>query len=192
MSTPCPSLPADNCFRYGFRFFTLNLAITKNSLARFSKLTIRHCSAIEDSFVAFMPLSVCSHLISCSLHLPRGVLCNFHSRYYYAIGLELYLELEVYASHIHARYPTHVTLDTQKSPTGLPLQGYHSLWRLIPEDFELASLEVNESKLHISLYSSHRDSVCSVGCSIAFTNPISVDFFSSAYSDVSIRQVPLH
>ena len=31
------------------------------------------------------------------------------------IGLELYLELEVYASHIHARYPTHATQD---SPLG--------------------------------------------------------------------------
>jgi hypothetical protein len=53
--------------------------------------------------------------------------------------------LEVYASRIHARYPTHVTLDTQKSPTGLPLQDYHPLWYLFPEDFEFASLGVNES-----------------------------------------------
>ena len=159
--------------------YDLILAITRNSLARYSKRTIRHCSTLR--LRCFNALSVCNHLVSCSLHLPQGVLCNFHSRYYYAIGLELYLELEVYASHIHARYPTRVTLDTQKSPTDLPLQGFHPLGRLLPEDFELASLEVKGSKLHISLYSSHRDSVCSVGCSIAFTNPISIDFFSSAY-----------
>ena len=74
----------------------------------------------------------------------------------------------------------------------MPLQDYHPLWCLVPEDFKFISLGVNESELHISLYSSHRDSVCPVGCSIAFTNPISIDFFSSAYLDVSIRQVTLH
>jgi hypothetical protein len=75
-------------------------------------------------------------LISCSLHLPQGVLCNVHSRYYCTIGLEEYLGLEVYASRIHVRYPTRVTLDTSKSPTVLPLQDYHPLWYLVPEDFE--------------------------------------------------------
>ena len=183
-------LPADFCFRYDCGFFILNLAITWNSLAHFSKRKIRYCSTLR--LRRFHTLSVCNHLISCSLHLPQGVLCNFHSRYYYAIGLELYLGLEVYVSHIHARYPTHATLEHQKSPTGLPLQGYHPLWRLVPEDFELAGSEVNESKLHISQYSSYRDSVCPIGLSIAFNNPISIDFFSSAYSDVSIRQVPPH
>ncbi len=128
-----------------------------------------------------MPLSVCNHLISCSLHLPQGVLCNVHSRYYCAIGLEKYLGLEVYASRIHTRFPAHATLDTQKSPASLLLQDYHPLWCLVPEDFGLPSLGVNESKLHISLYSSYRDSVCPVGFSIAFTHPISFDFFSSAY-----------
>ena len=70
---------------------------------------------------------------------PLRVLFSFRSRYYCAIGLESYLELEVYAPQIHARYPTHVTLDTQKSSTGLPLQGYHPLRRPVPGDFELAS-----------------------------------------------------
>ena len=126
------------------------------------------------------------------MHLPQGVLCNVHSRYYCAIGLELYLGLEVCASHLHARFPTHATLESQKSSTSLPLQDYHPLWCLVPEDFKFTSLEVNESILHISTNSSLADSVCPIGCSIAFTNPISIDFFSSAYSDVSIRQVTLH
>ena len=46
---------------------------------------------------------------------PLRVLFSFRSRYYCAIGLETYLELEVYASQIHARYPTHVTPDTPLS-----------------------------------------------------------------------------
>jgi len=53
-------------------------------------------------------------MVSGSLNLPLRVLFSFRSRYYCTIGLETYLGLEVNVSHIHARYPTHVTLDTQK------------------------------------------------------------------------------
>jgi hypothetical protein len=101
----------DHLLSLRIQLYSLILAITWNSLAHFSERTIRHCSTTK-WFRCFNALSVCNHLISCSLHLPQGVLCNFHSRYYYAIGLEMYLGLEVYASHIHARFPAHVTLDT--------------------------------------------------------------------------------
>lgn len=126
------------------------------------------------------------------MHLPQGVLCNVHSRYYCTIGLEVYLGLGVCASHVHARFPTHATLDTSKSPADLPLQDFHPLWCPIPGDFEFISLGVKRSELHIPSYSSHKGSVCPLGFSIAFTHPISIDFFSSAYSDVSIQQVTLH
>ncbi len=56
-------------------------------------------------------ISAYSCLVSGSFNLPSGVLFSFHSRYYFTIGLGSYLELEVYASHIHARYPTHTTQD---------------------------------------------------------------------------------
>jgi hypothetical protein len=46
---------------------------------------------------------------------PLRVLFSFRSRYYCAIGLETYLELEVYDPRIHARYPTHDTPDTPLS-----------------------------------------------------------------------------
>ena len=62
--------------------------------------------------LCFYALSVYSCLVSGSFHPPLGVLFSFPSRYYCAIGLGLYLELEVYASFIHTRYPTHATRDT--------------------------------------------------------------------------------
>lgn len=67
-------------FPYGFPVLPVNLARPRNSLARFSKRKIRRC-------LRFHALSVCKQLVSRPFHLPQGVLCNVHSRYYCAIGL---------------------------------------------------------------------------------------------------------
>ena len=63
----------------------------------------------------------------------------------------------------------------------LPLRGYHPLWRVFPDNFEYLDLGVNESKTPHLPRLSPRDSVCSLPRSIAFTNGISVDFFSCGY-----------
>lgn len=42
-----------------------------------------------------------------------GILFSIPSRYYYAIGLDMYLELGVDASHIHRQYPMPATLELQ-------------------------------------------------------------------------------
>ena len=62
----------------------------------------------------------------------------------------------------------------------LLLRGYHPLRRSVPEDLELTSEGVNGSKHHMSLHFC-KDSVCPLPCSIAFTNGISIDFFSCGY-----------
>ncbi len=54
--------------------------------------------------------------------------------------------LEVNASQIHARYPTHATLDTPNHLFTFLLQDYHPLWCSIPRDFELDEEDVPESK----------------------------------------------
>ena len=51
------------------------------------------------------------YLVSGSFHPPIGVLFSFPSRYFYAIGLKMYLELGVDASHIQAQYPMDPTQD---------------------------------------------------------------------------------
>ena len=65
-----------NCrFPYGFGDDLLNLAISRNSLARFSKRTIKRWAT------PFHALSACSYLVSSSCHLPSGVLFSFQSPY---------------------------------------------------------------------------------------------------------------
>jgi hypothetical protein len=62
-------------------------------------------------------------MVSGSFDLPSRVLFSFHSRYYCAIGLETYLELEMNVPQLHARYPTHVTPEHQNSSFWLILKG---------------------------------------------------------------------
>ena len=91
-------------FPYGCGDLLLNLANEQDSLGHFSKRTTGRCS-----YHRFHAQSACTQLVSRSFHIPSRILFSFHSRYLSTIGLELYLGLEVSASHIHARFPTHAT-----------------------------------------------------------------------------------
>lgn len=68
-------------FPSGSTLIRFNLAIDRNSLARFSERTIRQRSALAKEHLPFLALSVCNHLVSGSFHLPSRVLFSFHSRY---------------------------------------------------------------------------------------------------------------
>ena len=129
----------------------------------------------------FHAISGYNRLVSGSLHPPSGVLFSFQSPYYCAIGLGTYLGLEVSASHIHARYPTHATRDPPNSLSDLPLRGYHPLRHHFPEDFTSVSEAMPRSPTPHLLHVSMQDSVCPVPLSIAFTHGISIDFFSCGY-----------
>lgn len=126
----------------------VNLAVDQNSLARFSKRTMGRRSALR--LLRLHAPSAYNCLVSGSFHLPSGVLCNFRSRYYCAIGLGSYLELEVPASHLPARYPTHGTRDPPNLPSDVPLRGYHPVPRSVPGDFGLVGPGVPGSIHHIS------------------------------------------
>ena len=108
----------------------LNLAIDRNSLARFSKRTIGRWAK------PFHALSACSHLVSGSFHLPlRGtfqlsvtLLVCYRSRDVFRVG-SLCLP------------PSRAISDARYSGTSgislisLPLRDYHPLWCGIPADF---------------------------------------------------------
>jgi hypothetical protein len=79
------SQAASNRFRFDFR-----LATQLQSLARYSKRTIELLRA----------LSHYSYQVSDSFNSRFGVLFNFPSLYSYAIGLKVYLRLEIDASRI--------------------------------------------------------------------------------------------
>lgn len=87
---PLPSLPAGYRFRYECVLDTLILATQIHSLVRYSKRTMQLLKAA----------SYYNHQVSGSFHSLLQVLFNFPSRYLYAIGLGLYLGLEVDGSQI--------------------------------------------------------------------------------------------
>ena len=129
-------MPAVLRFPYGCPIRLVSLASHENSLERYSQRTHGHCSTALRLLRRFHARTACNQLISCSLHLPSGVLCSFRSRYYYTIGLGECLGLEAYASRIRAQFPMRGTLDTQQSPVLVPLRVCHPLWSPIPGDFE--------------------------------------------------------
>ena len=112
----------------------LNLATKVNSLPSFSKLTVLHHNI---SRILREQTPAYDRLISGSFHPLLWELFSFTSRYYFAIGLEEYLELGVFDSHLPTGYSTNRTRDTWHIPFYLRLRGYHPLWHLFPENFNL-------------------------------------------------------
>ena len=112
-SSPCDSSPFQSprliaCAHVAFATaasFRVSLATKRNSLAHYSQRTLEHRSA----------LAIYVYSVSGSFHSLSRVLCNFPSRYSYAIGLETYLGLEVDASRLHTPFPRSTTLDTASS-----------------------------------------------------------------------------
>ena len=133
-------------FPFGFVDQLLNLANDQDSLGHFSKRKTGRCS-----YLRFHALSACAHLLSGSFHIPLRILFSFHSRYSSTIGLELYVGLEVSASHIHARYPTHTTPVSLRDHIRY---GYGTLTLygcVIPDDFSFSDLGKKWTKHHMSL-----------------------------------------
>ena len=132
-------------FPFGYVDQPLNLANDQDSLGHFSKRKTGRCS-----YLRFHALSACAHLVSGSFHIPLRILFSFHSRYSSTIGLELYVGLEVSASHIHARYPTHTTPVSLRDHIRY---GYGTLTLYgcaIPDDFSFSDLGKKRTKHHMS------------------------------------------
>lgn len=86
----------------------VSLATQVHSLARYSKRTTQPLGAV--------PFRL--YKVSGSFDSLLWVLFNLPSRYWYTIGLETYLRLEVSASQILAPYPGSDTPDTSKPCLG--------------------------------------------------------------------------
>ena len=121
----------------------LNLAIDQNSLARFSTRIVRRWSK------TFHAAHACYRLVSGSFHCPSSLLFRFRSRYYCAIGLRMYLELEVHASHSRAissaRYSGY-----PESPTVCLYGAVTLCGRPFQTEFEFTNTEYPGPQLHIS------------------------------------------
>ena len=116
-----------------------------------------------------------------SFDLPLRVLFSLRSRYYCTIGLETYLGLEVNASQIHARYPTHATREHLKSPYSPSSKGLSPSMARFSNRVRICGRRCKRAFNTTSPVPFRRDSVCPIPRSIAFNNGISVDFFSCGY-----------
>ncbi len=125
--------------------------------------------------------AACGHLVSGSFHLPSEVLFSFRSRYYCTIGLGTYLGSEAYVPQLPARFPTHGTRDPSNLPSVVRLGDFHPLRSGVPAAFGSDGSGVRRSKTPHLPRVPPGNSVCPMPRSIAFTDGISVDFFSSPY-----------
>jgi hypothetical protein len=144
---------------------------------QFSNRTHGRCSPLCGGSSLSRPYSLSPDGFT-SFHLPSGVLFNFHSRYYCAIGLGESLGFGVHAPGIPTEFQIRSTLCSGITLV-LLLRGFHPLRRPVPRDFEFQ--RSGGPGPHISMRSSRTDSACPLPFSIAFTHGITIVFFSSAY-----------
>jgi hypothetical protein len=120
-NTPSHSLAAYGHVGFPSAPLAVNLANRINSLARSSKRTLRHRHPSpvlppRDGFLRVEVPCTPQPTITCQFQALfntfPGLLFSFRSRYYFAIGFELYLVLEVSDPRIPARMPTRGTQDT--------------------------------------------------------------------------------
>ena len=163
---PCGSTPS-----------VLNLAAYINSPDRSTKSTI-------SSFNALYVLVNARFQVL--FHSPSGVLFTFPSQYCFSIGHRLVFRLRGWSPYLHYGFLVSVpTSDPGRfspvSPTrlSLPSVGLPMPFGYIRSCF----LQSITPKVFLLL-------VSPLSLSLAATRKISFDFFSSAYLDVSVRQVP--
>ena len=119
----------------------------------------------------------CSHSVSGSFNSPFGVLFSFRSRYLCAIGLRLYLELEVDAPMF-----TPTTQWTLLCASPHPLFFAYEAFTLFGSAFQRTSARKRENGMHhISSKLPRRIRIASVWLSVALTNHIPFGFFSCGY-----------
>ena len=158
----------------------VNLAVDQNSLARFSKRTIRRCSILSD-FVASTPYRSVTVWFQALLTSRQG---HFSAFTHATIALSVSGRISGWMS-----MPPRFTRDIRPALLGRPRitflayrYGAVTLFGLgIPPEYR-----VNEGRCagvrtpHLQRLSA-RDSVCPTPSSIAFTEGISIDSFSSPY-----------
>ncbi len=124
-----------------------------------------------------LPSCIC--MVSGSFHLLLWILFTFYSRYYFAIGLQECLALDVNATHLQTGYPTRPTLETLTQLLKLRLRGHHPLWPGLPA-CSARFLSCKGSNPHAH-WLTPANSVCALLLSVAPTNSIPVGFSSCGY-----------
>ena len=172
-------------FRFGFGMVSLNLAIQHNSLAHHTKGTP---SAIDFKEV-HRPLTACKLMVSDSISLPSQ---GFFSPFPHGTGtlsvINEYLALEGGPPRFRPGFTCPDLLRYLAVILLLRLRGYHPILLHFPELF--CSLDHNVMLGPTT--PQPKTVVWALPVSLAATQGVSFDLLSSAYLDVSVRQVSLH
>jgi hypothetical protein len=148
--------------------YAVKLATERKSLTHYTKGT--------QSPLTRLPLFVCIRF-QVLFHSPPGVLFAFPSRYWFTIGRSRVFSLGGWSPHLQTGFrvsrPTFRMLSTKNeiSCTGL----------------SPTMADISRSFHYLNLYH-----IQAIPRSLATTDGISVDFFSSSYLDVSVHSVRLH
>ncbi len=148
--------------------YAVKLATERKSLTHYTKGT--------QSPLARLPLFVCIRF-QVLFHSPPGVLFAFPSRYWFTIGRSRVFSLGGWSPHLQTGFrvsrPTFRMLSTKNeiSCTGL----------------SPTMADISRSFHYLNLYH-----IQAIPRSLATTDGISVDFFSSSYLDVSVHSVRFH
>ena len=94
----------------------------------------RHQNSFAQN-LSFRAASLLSYLVSSTFHDPSGLLFIFRSRYYFAIGLGIYLDLPACIWHFRTRKPSRTTREHPQQLSRLQLRGFHALWLNFPGVF---------------------------------------------------------
>ena len=162
--TQSPQLKA-SCFKPSFHSF-LNLFTSP----------LRGSCKVSRCFKLGLPLFVCIRF-QVLFHSPPGVLFAFPSRYWFTIGRSRVFSLGGWSPHLQTGFrvsrPTCRMLSTKNeiSCTGL----------------SPTMADISRSFHYLNLYH-----IQAIPRSLATTDGISVDFFSSSYLDVSVHSVRFH
>ena len=131
-------------------------------------------------------MCACKHKVSGSFHSPPGVLFTFPSQYCFSIGHQVVFRLGGWSPRLLCGF--HVSADTLDTVSFIDI----SFTGLSPSSVGLPMPFYYINFLHITVLTRKvfLPRVWPLSLSLATTRKISVDFFSSAYLDVSVRRVP--
>ena len=120
-------------------------------------------------------------------HSPPGVLFTFPSQYCFAIGHQVVFRLGGWAPRLLIGFL--VSDDTKDTAGALPRFVYRT-FTFSGGTFRFLQLRLHDPRVTVHTPRILLPAVSPLPLSLATTRGISVDFFSSPYLDVSVREVP--
>ena len=120
-------------------------------------------------------------------HSPPGVLFTFPSQYCFTIGHQVVFRLGGWSPRLLIGF---LVSDDTKDTVGAHPRFVYRTFTFFGRAFQLLPLRVRDPRATVHTPRILLPAVSPLPLSLATTHGISVDFFSSPYLDVSVREVP--